>query len=441
MARAYDREPDEGGSHVKKSLAVVAALVVVATAAGVSAASVQSDTKLRNCKLQLRIGDVLPFTGGLAAYGANLDRAVRLAVQMQNASLKRLKLSKKISVRLVASEDGQTQAAASVEAATKLVKANHVNVVIGEMASGATIPMAQSVTIPNHVVTISPTSSAPQITDINDNNYLWRVYPSDYLQGRVLAQAAIDAFGKGKTVNVGARNDAFGTALEQLFVAQYTKLGGKVGKDIKWNPDQTNFDTEAGQLTSGNPDGWVIIDFPETFQKFAPSLVRTGKWDASKTLMTEALRNTDVLDKIGSPVVGLRGTAASAAGGPAGASFAAYWKKNVKGAKPYTGFEGTALDAANVAFLAALKACSSSPARIKANLVSVSGPRGTKVTYAQLGKAIKLIRSRREVDYEGASSPVDFDRKGDIGSAVFEIWKYSGAGKIDSLKTVTFRGS
>src|SRR6476659_10968600 len=116
------------------------------------------------------------------------------------------------------------------------------------------------------------------------------------------------------------------------------------------------------------------MDSPETFQKYVAALVRTGKWDATKTFMTEALRNTTVLDAIGTPVVGLRGTAASAAGGPAGASFAAYWKSHVKGAKPYTGFEGTALDAVNVAFLAAMRACSSSPAKIKANLVKVSGP-------------------------------------------------------------------
>jgi branched-chain amino acid transport system substrate-binding protein len=300
--------------------------------------------------------------------------------------------------------------------------------------------MAQSVSIPNHVVQISPTSSAPQLTDIKDNGYLWRTYASDTLQGKVLAQAAVDAFGKGATVNVGARNDAFGTALKQLFVAQYSKLGGKIGKNVSWNPNQANFDTEAQQLVDGSPAGWVIIDFPETFAKFAPSLVRTGKWNAAKTFMTEALRNTDELDKIGSPVIGLRGTAGSSAGGPAGAAFASYWKKNVKGAKPYTGFEGTALDAANVAFLAALQACSSSPAKIKANLVSVSGPPGTKVTFTQLAKAIKLVRSGQEVDYEGAFSPVDFDAKGDISSAVFEIWKYAAKGKITSLKTVTFRG-
>jgi hypothetical protein len=57
-----------------------------------------------------------------------------------------------------------------------------------------------------------------------------------------------------------------------------------------------------------------------------------------------------------------------------------------------------------------------------------------------MAKAIKLIRAGKEVDYEGAFSPVDFDQNGDIGSAVFEIWKYSSAGKIDTLKTVTFRG-
>jgi branched-chain amino acid transport system substrate-binding protein len=423
---------------------VTAALVVAAAAGTVVAVSVGSAGASRtavpkNCAFTLRVGDVLPFTGDLAAYGANLDRAVKLGIGLQNTALKQAGLSG-ASVQLVGSEDGQTQASASVEAATKLVKSNHANVIIGEMASSATIPMAQSVTIPNHVVQISPTSSAPQITAIKDNGYLWRAYPSDTLQGKVLARAVIDAFGKGATINIGARNDAFGTALKALFVAEYKKLGGNIGVNISWNPDQPNFDSEMGQLVGGNPKGWVIIDFPETFQKYAPSLVRTGKWDASRTFMTEALRNTTVLDAIGSPVVGLRGTAASAAGGPAGIHFAAYWKKNVKGAKPYTGFEGTALDAVNVAFLAAVKACSASPARIKTNLISVSGPPGAKVNFLHLAQAVKLIRAGKEVDYEGAFSPVDFDRNGDIGSAVFEIWKYASAGKIDTLKTITFRG-
>jgi len=413
---------------------ILAALAASASAGTASTAAAQR----ASCSFTLRIGTVLPFTGGLAAYGGNMDKAVRLAIQLQNAALKKAGLSKKIKVVLVDSQDGQTQAAASVEAAKKEV-GEHVNVIIGEMASGATIPMAQSVTIPNHIVLISPTASAPEITTLKDNGYVWRAYPSDTLQGRVLAEAALEKFGKGATINVGARNDAFGTALEQLFVAQWKSIGGKVGVDISWNPAQPTFDTEAGQLVSGNPAGWVIIDFPQTFQQFAPALVRTGKWDATKTLMTEALKDGATLDGIGQPVLGLSGTAASAAGGPAGNAFHALWNKDVKGAQPYTGFEGTAFDAANVAFLAAMQACSASPAKIRGNLISVSGPPGAKITFQQFGKAISLLQKHKEINYEGAFSPVDFDANGDISSAVYEIWRYEGNSKFTTLKTFTFK--
>jgi len=423
------------------SLRRVASLLTVAGIAGAlgATASTARAATAANCSFTLKIGTVLPFTGDLAAYGGNMDKAVKLAVGLQNTALKQLGLSGKIKVQVVDSQDGQTQASASVEAAKKEV-GEHVNVIIGEMASGATIPMAQSVTIPNRVVLISPTASAPQITTLADKGYVWRAYPSDTLQGKVLATAALAKYGKGATINVGARNDAFGTALQQLFIAQWKKLGGKVGTSLAWNPDQATFDTEAQQLVAGNPAGWVIIDFPETFQKFAPALVRSGKWDASKTLMTEALKTGATLDAIGSPVVGLSGTAASAAGGPAGGAFHALWNRSVKGAKPYTGFEGTAFDAANVAFLAAMRGCSAAPAKVKSNLISVSGPPGKKVTFAKLKQAITLLRAHKDVDYEGAFSPVDFDKNGDIGSAVYEIWQYQGGGKFTTLKTITFRG-
>ena len=424
----------------RRARRAAATLIVAGIAAGVGVSATTANAAKSSCSFTLRIGDVLPFSGGLAAYGGNMDKAVRLAISLQNAALKRAGLSKQIKVVLVDSQDGQTQATAAVEAAKKEV-GEHVNVIIGEMASGATIPMAQSVTIPNHIVLISPTASAPQLVQLTGGlGWVWRAYPSDNLQGKVLAEAALQKFGKGATVNVGARNDAFGTALEQLFVAQWKSLGGKVGVDMSWNPDQPTFDTEAGQLTSGSPAGWVIIDFPDTFLKFAPALIRTGKWDPTKTLMTEALKDGPTLDKIGQPVVGLSGTAASAAGGPAGAAFHALWNADVKGAQPYTGFEGTAFDAANVAFLAAMKACSSAPAKIKAGLVSISGPPGVKVTFKQLGTAISLLLKHKDINYEGAFSPVDFAPDGDISSAVYEIWRYDGNSQFTTLQTFTFKG-
>jgi ABC-type branched-subunit amino acid transport system substrate-binding protein len=55
-------------------------------------------------------------------------------------------------------------------------------------------------------------------------------------------------------------------------------------------------------------------------------------------------------------------------------------------------------------------------------------------------QAIKLVLAHKEIDYEGAFSPVDFDSHGDIGSAVYEIWQYTGPNTFKTLQTITFRG-
>ena len=74
-------------------VAVAAAAVLAAVAATATGATDSRSAAPRNCAFQLRIGDVLPFTGDLAAYGANLDRAVKQAVVLQNAALKKAGLS------------------------------------------------------------------------------------------------------------------------------------------------------------------------------------------------------------------------------------------------------------------------------------------------------------------------------------------------------------
>ena len=110
----------------------------------------------------------------------------------------------------------------------------------------------------------------------------------------------------------------------------------------------------------------------------------------------------------------------------------------VKGAKPYTGFEGTAFDAANLAFLAAVKACSAAGPKLKTQLRAVSGPPGKKVTYRKLDQAVKLLLAGKDINYEGAWGPIDWDKNGDPGSAVYEIWKYAN-GAITTQRTITFK--
>ena len=388
---------------------------------------------------ELRIGPVLPLTGDLASFGPSQAEAARVAVDRIRQALTAKGLAD-VEVTLLDVEDDGGRSQAGVEGATKFVQTDDVNVLLGTMASSVTIPIAESVTIPNEVVQITPTSTAPEITDIEDDGYLWRILSSDTLQGSALVDAVADAFGNDATINVGARNDAFGTALKQLFEQGWEDGGGTIGASVTWNPEAATFDTEAGQLAGGNPDGWVIIDFPETFAKVGPALVRAGGWDPAKTFMTEAMRNADELTKIGrQATAGLRGTAPTSEDAPARDAFDQLFEREAKEGTPLTGFEGASFDAVMLAFLAALDAGSSDPAEMKDSLQAVSGPPGTKYTFEQLDQAVQDLLDGKDVDYEGAWGPIDFDDNGDPGSAIYEVWMFDGS-EVATQKTFTFAG-
>jgi ABC-type branched-subunit amino acid transport system substrate-binding protein len=388
---------------------------------------------------ELRIGPVLPLTGDLASFGPSQAEAARIAVERIRQALTAKGLTE-VEVTLLDVEDDGGRSQAGVEGATKLVQTDDVSVLLGTMASSVTIPIAESVAIPNEVVQITPTSTAPEITDIEDDGYLWRILSSDTLQGSALVDAAADAFGNDATINVGARNDAFGTALKQLFEEGWEEGGGTIGASVTWNPEAAAFDTEARQLAGGNPEGWVIIDFPETFAKVGPALVRAGGWDPAKTFMTEAMRNADELTKIGrQATAGLRGTAPTSEDAPARDAFDRLFEQEAKEGTPLTGFEGASFDAVMLAFLAALDAGSSDPAEMKDSLQAVSGPPGTKYTFEQLDQAVQDVLDGNDVDYEGAWGPIDFDENGDPGSAIYEVWTFDGS-EVSTQKTFTFAG-
>jgi ABC-type branched-subunit amino acid transport system substrate-binding protein len=388
---------------------------------------------------ELRIGPVLPLTGDLASFGPSQAEAARIAVDRIRQALTAKGLAD-VQLTLLDVEDDGGRSQAGVEGATKLVQTDDVSVLLGTMASSVTIPIAESVAIPNEVVQITPTSTAPEITELADDGYVWRILSSDTLQGSALVDAAADAFGSDATINVGARNDAFGTALKQLFEQGWKDGGGTIGASVTWNPEAAAFDTEARQLAGGSPDGWVIIDFPETFAKVGPALVRAGGWDPSKTFMTEAMRNADELKKIGRQATnGLRGTAPTSEDAPARDPFDALFEQDAKEGTPLTGFEGASFDAVMLAFLAALDAGSSDAAEIKGSLQAVSGPPGTKYTFEQLDQAVQDLLDGKDIDYEGAWGPIDFDENGDPGSAIYEVWTFDGS-EVSTEKTFTFQG-
>lgn len=384
---------------------------------------------------ELRVGSLMPLTGDLASHGPSLDSASHLAVDLINAALEEEGLAEAISASIV-SEDSQTEAPASVEAATKLTQTDEVDVIVGGMSSASFIPTAQSVTIPNGVLHIGPTVSAREITDLEDDGLVYRMISADIVLARGLAEAAGEAFGTDATVNLGARNDAWGSGLKEMFERHWTENGGTLGVSIAWNPEQPTFDTEAQQLASGDPNGWVILEWPENFAKLGPALVRSGSWTPDRTFMTEAMAVPDELTDIGDQAtVGLRGIAPTSETAPAFDPFQELFTEEVPD-KPFTGFEGSSFDAVMLAFLASVSAGSSDPAEVKEHLQAVSGPPGTQYTYQELGEAVQALLAGEDIDYEGAWGSIDWDEHGDPGSDVFRVWEYTGQ-DIETLTTFT----
>ena len=402
----------------------------VVTASALAAALALGTLPAHAAGVDMKIGTIHPLTGGNADYGIGLTTAAEFGAESVTKAMKSAGVAG--TCKIVASEDDQATPALAVEAATKLVKSNKVNAIVGPLTSGATVSAAQSVTVPNNVVMIATAASSPDITKFADKDLLFRTYPSDAFQGKVIVKAVQKAFGKNVTLSIGARNDSFGTALANVVTNEWVKGGGDIGRKVLWNPDNATFDSEAKLLTEGSPDVWVIIDFPDTFAKVGPALVRTGKWDAKKTFFTEAMYDEAVINTIGvSVMAGARGTAAKSIGVDS-----AKWKADRKKAKPSTKetfVDASGYDATVLLCLAAIHGKSTKSSVISKSLRAVSGAKGgTTIPWTKLTDAVKAAAAGKNFTYQGAWTTAKFDAAGDSVGALFRVFSISDAGKLSS---------
>lgn len=408
---------------------LIASLVLAATATVGLAACGDDGGGGGEATLNLTIGDLVPLTGDLADFGPPGRKAADLAVDQIQAAAKEVGADHTVKV---VHEDDQTDPQAGVQAARKLVDAENANCIAGSWASSVSIPVARSVAIREEVLMISPASTDDAISELDDDNLINRTPPPDRFQGPTLADLVEDALGgaQGKTINIGARNDAYGSNLTETFSKPWQEKGGRIGERVLYDPEQPSYNSEARQIAGGDPDGYVIIDFPETYQKVGPALVRSGDWDPTKTFITDGLASSGLPESAGREATeGMRGTAP---GSPdAGAASEAFDKlyTDAPGPERQT-FDAQNFDAVILCYLAAVAAGSTDGKDMAAELQDLTGPGGDKYTWEQLPDAVRALQNGDDIDYEGASGPVDLNDQGDPTAGVYDIYRYRN-GEID----------
>ena len=381
----------------------------------------------------LKIGGMWPLTGPLAPFGGPAQKAASLGVDQVNAAAKSANIDLNVSI---VNGDSQTDPKGAQALATKLVDSDGVKCIAGPMATSEVTSAAQNVTVDAGVPVISPSSTAVTLREaVKQKGLVFRLPATDDLQAQILSQQAKAAFGKGPVAVVG-QNDAYGTGLIKEFTKSWKAQGGKISSSTTFNVGATSYDSEAGKIVKGSPKGFVIFTFPGDFKTLSAALLRTGKWNPAKTFGTDGVRDKTLPKLVGKKgSEGMRGTVASTKGGPLDPQFNQLWNQNNLGTRQT--YDAQSFDAAVLCALAAVRANSTDPSKIAAQVRNVASPPGQKFTFQQLPDALKAAAAGQDIDYQGAAGNIDLASTDDPTGGKFTTWVYKGGKLVDNPKVYT----
>ena len=342
------------------------------------------------------VGGVLPLTGDGAAYGEPMQKVANIALDEINANGG--VNGKKLQINW---EDGKCDGADATTAINKLIDVDKVQIVDGGFCSSETLAMAP-IAERSHVVVLSPGSSSPDITNAGD--YIFRNYPSDATQGKVLAGEAIKR-GYKKIAVIVEQND-YTLGIKKAFDQNYSQSGTL---DVQtYLPDDTDFRTALLKLKSGKPDALFII--PQTpakadliFKQFEDM-----KWKVPLIADDVVAGYPDLITKYAKTVEGMLVAEFSYdKSNPDFAKLQATFKAQTGKDMPYGGYAATVYDSIYIIKEAIAKVGNNADA-IKAYLYAIKDRKGLagSLTFDEngdpiSGHSLEIVKAGKVVAYSG----------------------------------------
>ena len=313
--------------------------------------------------------------------------------------------------------DTQCNAQAGTDAASKLVNVNQVVAIVGALCSGATIGAASNVAIPASVVMISPASTSPEITTLEDKDLVFRTAPSDAYQGVVLAKYVM---AKGiKSVALTYVNNDYGVGLASAFRDAYLAEGGKITGDQVHEDKKPSYRAELATLAAGKPDALVILAYAGTS---GVTILRQSLENDffSRFVGADGMRDDVLIEQLGADALRdkLLITQPTSLPNPRKDAFDTAFK--AAGGDPSSIFVQQSYDATMLIALAIEKAGGTDRASISAALRSIASPPGIKIGPGEWKKAVAALKRGDDIDYEGAAGSHNFDAAGDVSGVIGE---------------------
>lgn len=355
-------------------------------------------------RAEIRVGAPMALSGSIASQAQDMRAGAELAMAQVNQQGGVLGTPYRLDFADTACDPDK-----GVDVARQLIQAGAV-ALVGPVCSGVTLRVARSVTIPAGVALLSVASASSLITQLDDQDLVFRTAPSDALKGSALARVAHEM--GVRSVAVSHASDAYNTGVAQMFAEAFKALGGRVTVNQSHEPRQADYQREARAVASGAGDvalfaysgsGGVqylkdVLDQPGVRRVFGTDGLMSK--DLAGALSPEQLaRMTFVLAAADTEREGYKRWLVMATAA------------KVKADGPYV---ANAYDAAFLMALAIEAAGVADKGKVAAGLRAVSGPKGTVIYPGEFAKARGLLKQGVRINYEGASGPVDFDAAGDI---------------------------
>ena len=249
---------------------------------------------------EIVVGSNFELTGNQAAYGSNSNNGLKLALKEANdaggINGKKFK---------IVEADTKSEAAESVNAATKLISDDNVKVIVGPAVTANVIAESQVAT-ENKIPVIAPDATNPDVTVENDmvKPYIFRSCFIDPQQGTVMAQFASKELNAKTAVLYLDSSSDYSKSLGKVFKEKFESEGGQVVMEEAFLAKDQDFKATLTRIQTANADVIFVPAYYEEVGKIVKqarelgitaAMLGTDGWDDPKVIDiagADALNNT-----------------------------------------------------------------------------------------------------------------------------------------------------